>query len=169
VPRNKVGIRDYLRREGREPEWTAFQGELYGPGMRYAEPFEGAIETMARLTICTHELVIVSHRSLKPYAGPAYNLHQAARDWIATNLQKNGLFLDGRIYFLETQDAKIAKIEELRCDVFLDDLPEVLESPYFPENTTKLLFDPNQLIKQRKAPRNISHWNDLQKLFDSII
>ena len=49
VPRTKLGLRNYLRAEGREPEWTVFQGELYGPGMRHAQPFEGAIETMLQL------------------------------------------------------------------------------------------------------------------------
>jgi len=51
VPRSKLGLRDHLRAAGREPEWTAFQGELYGPGMRYAQPFEGAIATMQQLVV----------------------------------------------------------------------------------------------------------------------
>ena len=165
VPHTKVGLRNYLRHQGREPEWTAFQGELYGPGMRYAEPFEGAIETMTQLTTCGHEMVIVSHRSLKPYAGPSYNLHQAARQWIETCLQNHGLFTDGRIYFLETREAKIATINYLGCDVFLDDLPEVLDTPSFPIDTLGVLFNPVADETQRVAKRTtISRWHQLPNL-----
>jgi len=43
VPRTKLGLRDHLHSEDREPDWTSFQGVLYGPGMRHAKPFIGAI------------------------------------------------------------------------------------------------------------------------------
>ena len=52
LPRTKLAIRDYLREANREHEWTAFQGELYGPGMSYAEPFEHSVETMQVLKGC---------------------------------------------------------------------------------------------------------------------
>lgn len=87
VPRTKLGLRDHLRATGRELEWTAFQGELYGPGMRHAQPFDGAIETMLELVDAGYELVIVSHRSRKPYAGEPHDLHAAARAWVAERLQ----------------------------------------------------------------------------------
>ena len=31
ISRTKIGLRNYLREENRELEWTQFQGELYGP------------------------------------------------------------------------------------------------------------------------------------------
>ena len=162
VPRTKVGLRDYLRQQGRELEWTAFQGELYGPGMCYAEPFEGAIETMIHLKSCAHEMVIVSHRSLKPYAGPPHNLHQAAREWIETRLCKHDLFSDGSIYFLETREAKVAKINQLDCNLFLDDLPQVLDEPGFPVKTLGILFNPIGVEKAKADERiTISRWLDL--------
>jgi hypothetical protein len=165
VPRTKVGLRDYLRKQEREPEWTAFQGELYGPGMRYAEPFEGAIETMTHLKTCAHEMVIVSHRSLHPYAGPQYDLHQAAKEWITRCLQRHSLFTDDRIYFLETRDAKIATINQLGCDVFLDDLTEVLDTPNFPVDTLGVLFNPTADETPKVAKRlKISQWRQLPNL-----
>jgi phosphoserine phosphatase len=167
VPRTKAGLRDYLRQQRRETEWTAFQGELYGPGMRYAEPFEGAIETMAQLKACAHEMVIVSHRTPKPYAGSPHDLHQAAREWIETRLRKNGLFADDQIYFLETRDAKVAKINQLGCNVFLDDLPEVLESPEFPVETLGILFNPMCIEGPEVAKRvTISRWHQLPILLN---
>lgn len=161
TPRTKLGLRDHLRREGREPEWTAFQGELYGPGMRYAQPFNGAIETMQALAAQGHQLVIVSHRSLRPYAGPPHDLHAAARSWVGTRLQEAGLFVDDAINFLETREAKVATIAQLGCDVFLDDLPEVLEAPGFPERTFGILFDPAVEAAAPPEQRCISTWAQL--------
>lgn len=161
TPRTKVGLRDHLRHLGREAEWTAFQGELYGPGMRYAEPFEGAIETMKALVIRGHQLVIISHRSLRPYAGPPHDLHAAARSWVGTRLQALGLFADGAVNFLESREAKVATIARLGCDVFLDDLPEVLEARGFPERTLGILFDPAGEQTAQPGLSRITTWAQL--------
>lgn len=161
APRTKLGLRDHLRREGREPEWTAFQGELYGPGMRYAQPFDGAIETLQALASQGHQLVIVSHRSLRPYAGPPHNLHDAALSWVGTRLQEVGLFADNAVNFLETREAKVATIGRLACDVFLDDLPEVLEAPGFPKRTCGILFDPTGESIEKPGLQRITKWTQL--------
>jgi len=163
VPRTKRGLRDYLRAKGREPEWTAFQGELYGPGMRYAQPFEGAITTIKQLEAEGHELVIISHRSRRPYAGPPHDLHAAARGWIVERLQSNGLFNgDGSVAnFLETREEKVACISELGCLAFLDDLPEVLKAPGFPEQTLRILFDPSGAREALPECCLITAWSEL--------
>jgi hypothetical protein len=41
-----------------------------------------------------------------------------------------------------TRAAKIQRIRELRCDVFIDDLPELLLDPQFPAQTRRILFAP---------------------------
>ena len=160
LPRTKLALRDFLRQEGREPEWTAFQGALYGPGMQHAQPFPQAIETMLIIQKQGHELVIVSHRSLRPYAGPAYDLHAAARGWVRERLESQGLFKNGHVYFHETLAAKIAAIGSLGCDVFLDDLPEVLGDDQFPNKTQGILFDPDGVGNGAKGP-SIERWPDL--------
>lgn len=151
IPRTKLAIRDFLRSIDREDEWTAFQGELYGPGMRYAKPFTGAIETMQQLVDDGHELVIVSHRSRQPYAGPPHDLHAAARAWVADQLQGAGLFGatgdEAQVHFLETRDQKLAMISQLGCKAFLDDLLEVLTAPEFPKSTEAILFDPAAAVR----------------------
>ena len=167
VPRSKLGLRDHLRAAGREPEWTAFQGELYGPGMRHAKPFEGAIATMHVLMAEGHELVIVSHRSGRPYAGPPHDLHAAARAWVANHLQSAGLFGaagdEARVHFLETCNQKLEMIGQLGCDVFLDDLPEVLSASEFPEATQAILFDPvgAVTVKDHNNTSVITAWAQL--------
>ena len=169
VTRTKLGLRDYLREADRESEWTAFQGQLYGPGMRYAEPFEGAVATMQKLREAGHELVIVSHRSRWPYAGPRYDLHKAARLWIQGRLQTSGLFTDDKAYFLETKEKKLSMISELDCQVFLDDLPEVIGSSQFPTSTIGILFKPNSKETEILSKSTINRWRDLIDRVDQLV
>jgi hypothetical protein len=161
VPRTKLGLRDYLRCEGREAEWTVFQGELYGPGMRYAQPFEGATATMQQLIAEGHDLAIVSHRSRWPYEGRRHDLHNAAQEWIATRLRPAGIFCSDRepVYFMESKHEKICRIAELGCAVFLDDLPELLCSSEFPDATTGILFKPGDPCLENI--KSISNWSQL--------
>lgn len=144
IPRTKVGVRDYLRVQGRENDWTCFQGELYGPGMEYARPFPGAIDTMLSLRELGHKIYIVSHRSMVPYAGPKYDLHYWAKDWIDKNLCPAGLFKhdsDEIAYFLPTKEMKTSKILDLQCNVFVDDLPDILNSSDLGQLKCRILFN----------------------------
>ncbi len=163
IPPTKLGLRNYLRAAGREPEWTAFQGYLYGPGMDYAEPFPGAVEAIAALQAAGHKTFIISHRSMHPYAGPKHDLHAWAKGWMTGHLRNGGhsLFSETNIYLNEHLADKIAMIGKLKCGLFLDDLPEVLGHADFPAGTKKLLFS-------SKAPPagsdmvQIKDWNEIQ-------
>ena len=79
---NKESVKEYLHSIGKNDQWTEFQGKIYGIGIDYAEPYQGAIETMENLKIKGHELFIVSHKSKRPYLGEKYDLHAAAKGWI---------------------------------------------------------------------------------------
>ena len=168
VNRTKIGVRDYLRSEGREPEWTAFQGELYGPGMIYAQPFPESIITMKKLEERGHNLFIISHRSKLPYAGKRHDLHEAARNWISTRLQSAGLFKadENAINFLETKKDKIKKIAETMCDVFVDDLPDILDCADFPATTEGILFSPNVPVVNSSTRRVVSTWKEITNILD---
>ena len=43
-----------------------------------------------------------------------------------------------------TKEDKISRIFQLDCDVFIDDLPEILAMPGFPDKTQKILFDADE-------------------------
>ena len=92
ISRTKIGLRNYLREENRELEWTQFQGELYGPGMSFAEPFPYVIPVLQRLRSLGFDLAIISHRSKKPYAGKPYDLHSFAQSWVDTHLRNKASF-----------------------------------------------------------------------------
>lgn len=167
LPRTKLALRDFLREANREPEWTAFQGALYGPGMAYTEPFEQALETMQALKDMGHSLRIVSHRSLRPYTGPAYDLHVAARAWVDEWLASSGLIANEMAHFHETHGQKIAAIRSLGCNAFLDDLPEVLEDEHFPSACWAVLFDPERSHPQAKSQR-VGRWGEVLDLLSNL-
>ena len=133
--RSKLSIRDYLRSQNREQEWTEFQGTLYGPGMKFAKPYEFFIEITNVLKKQKHELFIISHRSKYPYAGEKHDLHQFAKIWLEDKINAKQLICYKNIYFLETLENKIKKINELKIDLFVDDLIEVINHKIFPTET----------------------------------
>ncbi len=145
LPATKTSVREYLRREGREDDWTALQGYVYGPRMGEAQPFPGVIEF---LTACVRSGVavrIISHKTRHPFLGPAYDLHQAARDWLVAHrfFEADGVNLaDEHVRFELTKQDKLRRIGELGCTHFIDDLPELLAEPAFPASVERILFDP---------------------------
>src|SRR5690349_13934962 len=80
---SKGAVRDYLRQIGQEDRWTELQGYVYGPGMRQATPFAGALEFFRRCREKQIEVHVISHRTRHPYLGERYDLHQSARDWLS--------------------------------------------------------------------------------------
>ena len=159
--RNKLFIRNYLKSQNRDNEWTEFQGELYGPGMQYAYEYEYLTKIFEYLIGKNHTIFIISHRSRYPYCGKKYDLHSYAKKWIYKNLNSLEKILSGNIYFLETLNEKIKKIDDLKIDIFIDDLPEVICHSKFPISTRKILFDPNNT--NGSILNKISNWKELSK------
>ncbi len=166
LPVNKNAVRDHLRAQGIEPVWTAMQGYVYGARMNEAMAYPHAIATIEALGKAGHELFIISHKTRTPYEGPPYDLHEAARGWIATHLNDahgKPLIPPERAYFNETKPEKIARIGELHCDAFLDDLPEILLHEGFPANTHRYLF--SAALNQNGAWDVMPDWQTFGRVF----
>jgi len=143
---SKTAIRDHLRAIGQEDRWTELQGTIYGPRMMDARPFPGVVEFFAACRAAGVPVAIVSHRTRFPYLGERHDLHAAARDWLARHGFHDpagiGLPVE-RVFFEETKEAKLARIAEVGCTHFIDDLPELLAHPLFPADVRRILFDPH--------------------------
>ena len=142
---DKTSVRDYLRGKGQDAVFTELQGYAYGPGMVHARVYTGATAALRVLAAAGHSICLISHKTRTPFAGPAYDLH----DWAWQFLRRQGLveapdapFTADGIYFELTKEAKLARIGAQGCDWFIDDLPEILTAPQFPIATRRLLFDP---------------------------
>lgn len=170
VPRNKVAVRDHLRRAGKEQVWVEMQGYVYGARMPEAEIFQGFIDFVARARAIGHRTTIVSHKTRTPFAGPQYDLHDAARAWIYSHLTVAGesLFEETQFFFELTKDAKFSRIQTLACDVFVDDLPEILLAESMPRQVRKILFDPeaNHVTVEGEDLQSASTWDQVGMLLD---
>jgi len=165
LPATKLVVRDHLRAAGREPVWTEMQGTVYGARMDEAAAYPGVIDCLRWARSESIPVAIMSHKTRHPFLGPAYDLHAAARGWIAHHLlDEHGPLVDSSVVFFEvTKQDKLARVGEWGATHFIDDLPEILLAPDFPLDTQPLLFDPDHHHAGLAAPLTVSSWHDLQQ------
>lgn len=166
---SKIKIRDYLRNQDNEDAWTEMQGYVYGARMEEAEAFPGVIAFMQWARAADIELVIISHKTKHPFIGEQYDLHAAARSWIDANLIQKSAIVAENIYFELTKEEKIKKIETVRCNYFIDDLPEILNAINFPSTTNKILFDPVDNHESGSGLVKSRNWEDIKCLFQQAL
>lgn len=142
---DKNSVRDHLNASGRKDAFTELQGYIYGARMDLVSPYVGFDVFIAVARRAGHELFIVSHKTRHPILGPKHDMHAAARGF----LSDRGLVGAGRaqvapdnVFFELTKDEKIARVQALDCQIFIDDLPEILAMTGFPHGMRKILFDP---------------------------
>lgn len=147
IATDKTSVRDYLRAQGQDAVFTELQGYVYGPGMRHVGLYPGVATALRHFVAAGHAVFLISHKTRTPFAGEQYDLHEAA--WSFLRAQQlvdapDAPFRTGDIYLELTRDAKLARIDTQGCDLFIDDLPELLAAPEFPPATRGILFDPEQ-------------------------
>jgi hypothetical protein len=167
---SKVAVRDYLRKVGNEPAFTELQGYVYGARMAQAKAFPGVIDFIRRARAEHAQVVIISHKTKYPFLGHQYDLHAAANDWIDIALRPDESPLVGadQVFFELTKEEKIARIAACDCDYFIDDLPEILKMPGYPEKTGRLLFDPERNHDDQGVTARFATWAELQAFFEEI-
>ena len=97
LPKEKNVVRNFLRNNNIEDEWTLIQGEVYGDRIKEAIPFDGMLNTLQALRKQQISLNIISHKTREPYMGPKRDLHAAALSWLKMNHffeTKNLLLID---------------------------------------------------------------------------
>lgn len=162
LPTSKTTVRDYLRKEGREDAWTELQGYVYGVKIHEADPFPGVLEFFAQCRDKGLRTVVISHKTLHPFMGPKYDLHEAARKWLKDR-DFSGLTAD-RVFLETTKAAKLGRIGSEGCAWFIDDLPEFLAEAAFPATASKVLFDPNNEYPAHAATRRARSWAEIGTL-----
>jgi len=161
LPARKNAVRDYLRDQGQEREWTELQGSVYGARMAEAQPFPGVRDFFVRGREQGIPLYIISHKTPKAVVGPAYDLHQAARDWLDSQgfFDRTGLGLPPEhVYFGVTRQEKVGLIRQTGCTHFVDDLEETFLEESFPANVSKILFGRSEALQQLPDARPARDW-----------
>jgi hypothetical protein len=143
--RDKNSVRDHLNGTSRKDDFTELQGYVYGARMDLVSPYPGFSEFIFLARQTGHELFIVSHKTRHPILGPQHDMHAAARDFLTDRSLMGtgpGRIMPDNVFFELTKDEKVARARDLRCEVFIDDLPEILAMAGFPDGMRKILFDP---------------------------
>ncbi len=169
LPKSKLAVRDYLREIDKEDAWTELQGCVYGSRMNDAVAYPGVVEFMKHARDNDISMVIVSHKTLHPFMGPKYNLHDVARGWVETFLldESEPLIDPERVFFEVTKEEKIARIGQESCDYFIDDLPEILNMTGFPTSTEGILFDPEAQHIDAIVSERIESWQIINDFFEA--
>jgi hypothetical protein len=143
--RDKNSVRDHLNGAGRNEDFTELQGHVYGMRMDLVALYPGVTSFVTAARAAGHDLFIVSHKTRYPILGPSHDLHAAAREFLSAR----GLVGDarsridpGRVFFELTREDKVARAAGIGCDIFIDDLPDILALPGFGEHMRRILFDP---------------------------
>ena len=142
---NKQTVRDAIRLRPRgELDWQRLQGHVYGKAIGGATAFDGLDSFLRRAREARASVLVISHKTEFGHYDPdRVNLRTAAITW----MEARGFFsADGfalaraDIHFATTRAEKLERIRALRCDVFVDDLEEVLTDSDFPEGITRILL-----------------------------
>lgn len=167
TPPQKNAVRDYLRQQGREEEWTSLQGEVYGSRILEAEPYPGMRAALEALSARQVSMCIVSHKTRTPYLGAPSDLHAAARNWLTQEgfHDAGGLaWSPDQVHFEPTKEAKVARIVALGCTHYVDDLPDILAM--LPDGVEKILFSVNGEVRSPPGWKRMSSWSQLPPLLD---
>ncbi len=164
VGKTKVEVRKYLKDTGQERLFTLLQGEVYGSKINLAKQSKGMFETLNILKEQKIELFIVSHKTLYPYAGPKYDLHQSALKWLTLNdfFDTNLLnFKKENIFFELTIEKKIKRIESIGITHYIDDLTKILE--LITPSIRRIHYNPQGTISNIKDVITLRSWEELPK------
>lgn len=165
TPPHKNAVRDCLRQQGMEEEWIHLQGEVYGSRILEAEAYPGMHTALRWLASEGVPMCIVSHKTRTPYRGESWDLHAAARRWLAQEgfHDAGGLgWNEDQVFFELTKEAKVARIVALGCTHYIDDLPEILDM--LPGDIQKILFSPPGDGRQHAGWQQMRSWDELRAL-----
>ena len=165
-------------------KWQRLQGKIYGDFILEATSFPGFTDF---LNTCKRypsiEIVVISHKTqFGHFDEKKIDLRDAARNWLFQQGLVDGegaLIKASNVYFESTQEEKLARIKNLECTHFIDDLFEILESPLFPRSTERILFqpryitdlpmlvddEPKTIVRAGYKIEHHSNWNTIKNAF----
>jgi len=164
---SKQALRDFVRqKEGGELAWQKLQGQAYGAYMQNAEMFPGLANVLLRFKKQNIKIFIVSHKTIHGHFDEKkIPLRTAALQWMENKgfFRPEGFNIDtNHVFFNSTREEKVATIEKLGCDFFIDDLWELFAQDDFPANTKRILFSSStNLPKEVSVEVKTNSWRQI--------
>ncbi|OGX27147.1 MAG: hypothetical protein A2787_02150 [Omnitrophica WOR_2 bacterium RIFCSPHIGHO2_01_FULL_48_9] len=170
VPRNKKEIRDHIRRlpDG-DIQWQKLQAFIYGKAMDQAQLIDGVKEFVEFCKKEKWDVCVISHKTqFASMDREGIDLRHVALNWMRANgfFSAGGLGLSKKqIFFESTRAEKIARLKQLGCTHFIDDLEETFLEDSFPNNVEKILYASNDKRQPLKSVRVLSTWEEIYDYF----
>ena len=168
---NKSQVKNTISKlDGGDLLWQKIQGQVYGKYMHQATVYAGFIEFLCIAKLRGDEVYIVSHKSEYGHFDESKtNLRQVSKLWINKNVSRAACEYQcidiNQIYFESTRGEKLNRIDQLECDIFIDDLQEVFDDVNFPSKTEKILFSD---LTSMNVSKNVKHLNTWRKIIKYI-
>jgi len=139
---DRESIRESLRKsEEDDEEWQRFQAHLYTDGLAYAKPAPGLLEFLRLCDSIGVNVVIISHKTeTTPERFGSRDLRVPAAEWLDTQGIVPKYIQPYDVFFCTDRAEKVGAIVAARCDVFVDDLIEVLEDADMPIGITRFHY-----------------------------
>ena len=168
IGKSKSSVKQYFFDQNQHDKWTELQGVVYGNEIHRAQLYQGAKEVIGQWLNKGHTVYIISHKTQYPVIGERVSLHDAATKWLKTNeiIGVEQQLLESQVFFNQTQEDKIAKVIELGCNLFIDDLPAIFQHTDFPSNVKKVFFDPDNHFQEVNFAD--FHFNSWQQIADAF-
>ncbi|MCH9671375.1 MAG: hypothetical protein K0U93_08005 [Gammaproteobacteria bacterium] len=161
----KEAVKQTIRDRDGDEAWMRLQGQVYGRYIGWATPHVGCEAFIRDARERGARVVIVSHKTRLGHFDPAgVDLWDAARTWLdeCGFFSSDGPGIDrGDVHFEITRQAKVERIAAVGCDVFIDDLPEVLTHRDFPEGVRRIWFAPGQQGETPESLRPYAAWSEI--------
>jgi hypothetical protein len=144
ISRDKNSVRDFLNSSGRKDVFTELQGYVYGSRMDLVACYPGVRDFITAAVLKNYEIFIISHKTRHPILGPRHDMHAAARAFLIDRriVGDDGVHAE-KVFFELTKEDKLARATQLRVDVFIDDLPEILAMTGWSKHVRAILFEPD--------------------------
>jgi len=159
----KIELKNFVQSHSDgELKWQKLQGKVYGQWIHHAKLYSGVFRFLWRCRQRDWETIVVSHKTeFGHFDRDKISLRDSAKEFLNSGQiwDSDGEGLLNELRFESTREQKIQTIAELQCDVFIDDLPEVLENNVYPLESRRILFDPVNQYKTTALERVLS-WDD---------
>jgi len=167
---SKTKIREYLIENGREPDWITIQGLVYGKYIENAEVMEGFSSFSDLCVENGWRVFIISHKTRDTIIGEKFNLHRSALRWLEDN-RIYGAGIHGsveEVFFESTRYDKVCQINQIGCNIIIDDLADVLLHPDLSPDIMKILYDPDTNCNLNPAYFTVAGWDQIGTIIQRL-
>ena len=164
-----IGSKNQLREliknapNGQE-NWERLQGAVYGQGISSASLFPGAYRFLKRCRYRGIKVHVISHKTkYAKFNDDGTLLRSAALKFLSEVdvLNSGDQSLIQSVKFFSSREEKIQEIRRAQLDIFIDDLPEVLDDPILESNLRKIGFSPDNEANFKDAEKCCS-WSEME-------